>query len=207
MQKIIIYLNKFLKISLLSFVSIFDVFFTFILFYSNGIIFSSFKSSGIPKINIALGGSCEIGKNFRLNNREISNPIGRFNKCSIIVGNKAKLVIGDNVGMSSTAIVCNNNIRIGDNVKIGGNVVIYDTDFHSLNFLKRLNPETDLTNTISAPVLIGNNVFIGAHTTILKGIHIGDNSVIGACSVVTKSIPSNEIWAGNPAKLIRVLKI
>jgi acetyltransferase-like isoleucine patch superfamily enzyme len=54
-------------------------------------------------------------------------------------------------------------------------------------------------------VIIEDNVFIGAHSTILKGVTIGVNSVIGACSVVTKDIPANQIWAGNPARFIRAL--
>ena len=142
-----------------------------------------------------------------MNNRESSNPIGRFNRCSIIVGKKGDLIIGDNVGMSSTAIVCHNRIEIGNNVNIGGNVVIYDTDFHSINPQDRLYRKKDIENTKTKPVKIGNNAFIGAHSTILKGVTIGNNSVVGACSVVTKSIPENEIWGGNPAKKIKDLVI
>ena len=56
-------------------------------------------------------------------------------------------------------------------------------------------------------MIIEDNVFIGAHSTILKGVTIGQNSIIGACSVVTKNIPPNEIWAGNPAKFIKKLEI
>lgn len=52
-------------------------------------------------------------------------------------------------------------------------------------------------------VKIGNNVFIGARTIICNSISIGDGAVVGAGSVVTKDIPENEIWAGNPAKFIR----
>lgn len=52
---------------------------------------------------------------------------------------------------------------------------------------------------------IRDNEFIGAFTIILKGVTVGENSVIGAGSVVTKSVPDNQIWAGNPAKFIRAL--
>ena len=69
----------------------------------------------------------------------------------------------------------------------------------------RQNPQTDKPST--KPVIIKQNVFIGAHSTILKGVTIGENSIIGACSVVTKNIPDNEVWAGNPAKYIKHLII
>jgi acetyltransferase-like isoleucine patch superfamily enzyme len=203
MQKLFVYLTKGLKLIKAKALKPIDQLLTFFILYSNGIIFSSFKSNGLPKINVGLGGKCTIGNNFRMNNREMSNPIGRFNKCSIIVGPKGNLIIGNNVGMSSTAIVCHHSIEIGDNVNIGGNVAIYDTDFHSLNAADRLNRDTDVANTNTKAVKIGNGAFIGAHSTILKGVSIGENSIVGACSLVTKDIPDNEIWGGNPAKKLK----
>ena len=62
---------------------------------------------------------------------------------------------------------------------------------------------SEMTFDAEKPVVIGNDVFIGAKSIILKGVIIGENSVIGAGSVVTKSVPANQIWAGNPAKFIR----
>lgn len=203
MQKLLVFISKAYK-KIIYFIYIpFDRAFTFFVLYSNGCEFTNFCSHGSPKINVGIGGKFKIGKDFKINNRESANPIGRFHRCSIIVGKKGNLIIGKNVGMSSTAIVCHQKIEIGDNVNLGGNVAIYDTDFHSLNSSDRLNRRLDIENTKTSPIKIGNNVFIGAHTTILKGVTIGDNVIIGACSVVTKNIPTNEIWAGNPAKLIR----
>lgn len=207
MQKIFLYINKGFKRSKSILVRPFDRFCTFMVLYSNNVQFSSYKSHGIPKVNISLSGKCSIGMNFRMNNRESSNPIGRFHRCSLIVGINGNLIIGENVGMSSAAIVCHNRIEIGNNVNIGGNVVIYDTDFHSLNPTDRLDRAKDIVNTNTKPVKIGNNAFIGAHSTILKGVTIGESSIIGACSVVTKSIPAYEIWAGNPAKFLKTLEI
>lgn len=161
-----------------------------------------FKSRGIPSVDISLYGSFSIGKNFTMNNGNRYNKIGRQQKCFFIVGKKGKLIIGNNVGISSTALICDKKIQIGDYVKIGGNVVIYDTDFHALDPDLRRHTELEC-NTNKQEVIISNNVFIGAHSTILKGVHIGENSIIGAGSVVTKSIPDNEIWAGNPVKFIR----
>ena len=166
--------------------------------YGRGLI-----SNGLPKIKTFPRSKFHIGKNFYMNNGKNFNMIGRQQQCYFVVLNDAHLQIGNNVGMSSTAIFCTLKITIGDYVKFGGNTCIYDTDFHSLDYLHRQSRSTDLANAKSKEVCLGNNVFIGAHSTILKGVNIGDNSIIGACSVVTKSIPSNEIWAGNPAKFIK----
>jgi acetyltransferase-like isoleucine patch superfamily enzyme len=138
-----------------------------------------------------------------MNNGNLGNPIGRPQRCILFVDRGASLSIGENVGISSTAIVAHQQITIGNNVKIGGGVCIYDTDFHSLDPKSRQNVSDDKAQKRNKPVSIGDNVFIGAHSTILKGVSIGDNSIIGACSVVTRSIPENEIWAGNPAKFIK----
>lgn len=176
---------------------------TLIKLYGNGVIFKNFKTNGIPYIMVSRGGFFKIGEDFIINNGLDGNPIGRPQKCVFFINREANLIIGNNVGMSSTAIVCHNRIEIGNYVKIGGNVVIYDTDFHSLNPKDRLDRIKDVSNAKTKPIIIGNNVFIGAHSTILKGVTIGDNSIVGACSVVTKDIPANEIWGGNPAKCIK----
>ena len=164
---------------------------------------AGFSSKGIPKLMIHRYGRFSIGNNFKINNTVSSNPIGRSYQCLFRVDKGALLQIGDNVGISGAAIVCHHEIIISDNVKIGGNTCIYDTDFHSLNTDDRIEREQDIINTKKKKVSIGENVFIGAHVTILKGVSIGRNSIIGACSVVSKNVPENEIWAGNPAKFIK----
>jgi acetyltransferase-like isoleucine patch superfamily enzyme len=167
------------------------------------IFFADFKSNGIPIMGISVGAKVSIGHKFRMNNGILNNKIGRQQPCFFTVTKRGKLTIGNNVGISATAIVCWNEIEIGDNVKIGGGTVIYDTDFHSLNFRDRISLPEIRDHVKTAPILIEKNVFIGAHCTILKGVTIGQNSIIGACSVVTKNIPENEVWGGNPAQFIR----
>jgi acetyltransferase-like isoleucine patch superfamily enzyme len=167
--------------------------------------FSDFKSKGVPVLGISIGAKISVGHHFRMNNGLLNNKIGRQQPCFFIVAKTGKLIIHDNVGISSTAIVCWNKIEIGNNVRIGGGTVIYDTDFHSLNYQDRISFPEIKDNIKTMPILIEDNVFIGAHSTILKGVTIGKNSIVGACSVVTKNIPENEIWAGNPAKFIRKL--
>lgn len=184
----------------------FEQIISYILLKLNGVkIGSGFKSLGIPSVDVSLGGKFEIGNNFYIQSGNKYNKIGRQQRCFFVVKENGILKIGNNVGMSSIAIICDKHIQIGDFVMIGGNVVIYDTDFHSLDSNLRHEKMNDYSNTNRQDVIIENNVFIGAHSTILKGVCIGENSIIGACSVVTKSIPKNEIWGGNPAKFIRAI--
>lgn len=173
-----------------------------LMFIGNNVAYKSFHTNGIPYVMVARGGTFSIGKNFAMNNGIKGNPIGCYERCTFFVDRGAVLTIGDNVGMSQAALICHKSIIIGNNVKIGGGVCIYDTDFHSLDPVIRRSSE-DLKNRAEKPVVIGNDVFIGAKSIILKGVTIGENSVIGAGSVVTKSVPANQIWAGNPAKFIR----
>lgn len=91
-------------------------------------------------------------------------------------------------------------IWIGKNVKVGGGTRIFDTDFHPLDYMDRRNT---VHGTKTAPVIIEDDVFIGTNCIIGKGVTIGARSIIAAGSVVVKSIPSDEIWGGNPAKFIR----
>lgn len=189
------------KIKFLIFKAI-DKISTLIILYGNNISFSNFRTSGVPYIMVARRGKCKIGKNFAMNNGIKGNPIGCYQKCTIFVDRGAELIIGNNVGISQTALICTKKITIEDYVKIGGGVCIYDTDFHSLNPDIRKSTE-DLRHRKQKEILIKENAFIGAHSIILKGVTIGKNSIVGAGSVVTKSIPDNEIWAGNPAKFIK----
>lgn len=174
-------------------------------FYLNGAkVDVGLRVKGFLKLHITRRGIVAIGKNCSINSGANANLIGRQQRTILWV--EGKLTIGDNLGISCSAIICNHNIKIGNDVTIGGNTVIYDTDFHSLDPEIRLDKRQDKEKAKRGRVIIGNSVFIGAHTTILKGVRIGENSIIGACSVVTKDIPSNEIWGGNPAKFIKKVK-
>ena len=177
-----------------------------VVFILNGISYGKgLRVKGLLKVIVTRRGVVNIGDNLKINSGNNYNIIGRQQRTILWV--EGKLTIKNNVGLSSSAIICNHYISIGNNVVIGGNVVIYDTDFHSLDARQRNNPVLDRANAKKAPVVIGDNVFIGAHSTILKGVTIGSNSIIGACSVIAKDIPANEIWAGNPAVFIKKCSI
>ena len=149
---------------------------------------------------LSINGSVNIGKSFICNSRGYCIDGGT----SIIHVNKGgELIIGDNSGMSNTALHCYNKVTIGDFVNIGAGTIIFDTNFHSTEWKIREDRHEDFINAKTAPVHIGSHVFIGARCIIGKGITIGNKSMIAAGSVVTKDIPAGEIWGGNPAKFIK----
>lgn len=94
-------------------------------------------------------------------------------------------------------LVDDTHIYIGNNVMMGPNVVI-DSATHPIRpDIRKKQAQYNL------PVYIGNNVWIGAGSIILPGVHIGDNSVIGAGSVVSKDIPANVVAVGTPCRVLR----
>ena len=149
-------------------------------------------------------GSLTIGNGFKCNNKVTSNSIGLIQPCVFNIATEgAEIVIGNNVGISGSTINATKSIKIGNNVLVGSGCLITDTDSHPINWQDRINNLNEKTE--SSPIVIEDNVFIGARSIILKGVTIGKNSVIGAGSVVTKSIPENCIAGGNPAKVIKYL--
>ncbi len=103
-----------------------------------------------------------------------------------------------NVLSNNVSIIATQRISIGNSCLIGEHVVIYDSDFHDIDPAKRQSHAG-----LSAPITIGNNVWLGSSVMVLKGVTIGNNSVVGAMSLVNKSVPPNSLVAGNPARIIR----
>lgn len=119
------------------------------------------------------------------------------------------IYIGDNTEINHNCVMLDcNKITIGNNVLIGpGSQLLAVT--HPIKASERIVEEcvkgskVALSKPISAPITIGNNVWLGAGVLVLPGVEIGDNTTIGAGSVVTKSIPANSLAYGNPCKVIR----
>ncbi|MHA1395986.1 MAG: acyltransferase [Promethearchaeota archaeon] len=172
-----------------------------IIFIKNNVKHSNFKINGI--LFVRNGGEIKIGKNFIANSGIKQNPIGGDTILRLIVKKGGQLIIGDNVGISNSTIVCWNKVEIGNYVMIGGGCKIWDTNFHSLNPIIRTSGEDNDIKT--APIKIKDYAFIGGGSIILKGVTIGKNSIVAAGSVVVKDIPDNEIWGGNPAIFIKKL--
>lgn len=111
--------------------------------------------------------------------------------------------IGDNVEINMNCVFLDcNRIEIGNFTGIGPGVHIY-TVFHPVNPTERLSGSSHFWRSQSAPVIIGENVWIGGGSIILPGVKIGDNVTIGAGSIVTKDVPSNVVAVGNPCRVIR----
>ena len=152
------------------------------------------------KTKLSINGSLCIGKSFICNSQDFCIDDG---SSYIYVNKGAELTIGDNSGISNTALHCYNNITIGNFVNIGAGTIIFDTNFHSTEWKKREDRHEDSINAKTLPIRIGDHVFIGARCIINKGVEIGNKSMIAAGSVVTKNVPAGEIWGGNPAKFIK----
>lgn len=119
---------------------------------------------------------------------------------------KIVLDIGTNFKINDRVhIASHRKITIGNNVLVASGVFISDLSHGNYSGDNQDSPESYVDKrAISAkPVQIGNNVWLGEYVIVLPGVKIGDNSIIGAGAVVTKSIPSNSIAVGNPAKVIK----
>ena len=195
-------LDKTLNISTILRIKLGPVFYRW-LFRKKGIVFGK-NMSIMGVISVIGSGKIVIGDNFCMTSGEHINPISANLQASFFTDSpNAQIRIGDNVGMSSPRIWIHEELTIGNNVKIGGGVLFIDTDCHPIDYLVRRNSNE---GTCSAPIVIEDDVWIGAQSIILKGVTIGARSIIGAGSVVTKSVPSDCIAAGNPCKVIKTLK-
>ena len=110
--------------------------------------------------------------------------------------------MGDNCSFMPRVIpLYSNLISIGNNVHCASNTHFITHDVAHVMLNNKYNVDTYCERI--GCIKIGNNVFVGANVTILMNVEIGDNIIIGANSVVTKSIPSNSVIAGVPAKIIK----
>jgi len=166
--------------------------------------------AGRVYIRLMKGAEMTIGDDFVMSSGNGINPISRNIRTAIFASSGARISIGNRVGMSSPCIWAKDSITICDGVNIGAGCIILDTDCHNIDWRVRVARETtsdgmsvDSNTAQSAPVIIYENVWIGAGVTILKGVTIGARSIVAAGSVVTKSIPADCVAGGNPARVIK----
>lgn len=157
---------------------------------------------GEPIIQKAEGSRIIIGKGVTLVSSQDANVAGINHPCILSTQRSgAELVIGEGCGFSGSSIVSFNRIEIGRNFGGGVNSSIYDGDFHGLKAKDRCSSEC----VKSAPVIIGDDVWMAANSMILKGVTVGNRVVIGAMSLVTHDIPDDCLVVGNPARIIKTI--
>lgn len=160
------------------------------------------KLQGMPVIAKSKTAKIILGNNVTIKSSFLSNLIGLYQRSVIVARASGAVVeVGNNSGLSGVTIYARKSIKIGENCRIGANTKIFDNDFHPVDPELRL--EASNKNMKVKSVTLGNNVFVGCNSIILKGTTIGDNTTIGAGSVVSGNIPANCVAAGNPAKVIR----
>ena len=138
-----------------------------------------------------------------------------YSGCSFSLGPGGSVTVGDFTMLNGALIMCEERITIGSHCMVSWNVGIADSDFHPLDpaqrridaqalapFFENRPPRPKIG---TAPVVIGDNVWIGMGAVILKGVAIGENSVVAAGAIVTRDVPPNTVVAGNPAKVVREL--
>ncbi len=126
--------------------------------------------------------------------------IGRSTIGASNIHDNPVLRIGNNTAIGSGGVIsASKEVTIGDHCMISGGCLIMDSDDHPMDPSKRLLGFPIEKDDIK-PVKIGNNVWIGAYVTILKGVTVGDNSIISTHSVVTRDVLPNCVYAGHPAR-------
>ncbi|MGO4684089.1 acyltransferase [Hyphomicrobium sp. 2TAF46] len=157
-----------------------------------------------------LRNATSLGERVRVWGRPVIRNFG-----SLIIGQRASLVSGAVPIQLSTerdgkleigartfmnygcSIVATKLVSIGPNCKIGMEVLMMDNDFHQIDPVERA------VRPASAPIVLEENVWLGARVIVLSGVTIGAGSVVAAGSVVTRDIPPRSVAAGQPARVIR----
>jgi acetyltransferase-like isoleucine patch superfamily enzyme len=164
----------------------------------------------------------EIGRDTKVSGRiERRNPAGKVvigDECLIagtlvVEESESRLTVGNNVFIGAGSLVdCLGEVTIEDDVLISYQVVIMDSDNHSVRASERVGDlrrwrsgTFDWSRAKRAPVVIKSKAWIGARAIITKGVVIGEGAIVASGSVVTKDVPAFSIVAGNPARVIREL--
>ena len=158
---------------------------------------------GMPVIQRHRESTITLGDRLSLRSWPRSNPLAPRQPVVLATRRaEAQLRVGAGCGFTGTVLVAAEEIAIGDRVQVGANASIVDTDFHPLTPEGRAR---DFNAGAHAPIVIGDDVFIGMDSLVLKGVEIGPGSVVGAGSVVSRDVPPRTVVAGNPARVVRPL--
>jgi acetyltransferase-like isoleucine patch superfamily enzyme len=174
-----------------------------------------------PNVRFGAGFYCETAQIFRFLRSRLENAVtlgdyvSCYAGCSFAIGENGRCSVGDFTLMNGALVMAEELIEIGSYCLISWNVGIADSDFHPIDpherrrdaialapYYKERPPRPSIR---TAPVRIGDNVWVGMNAVILKGVTVGENAVIAAGSVVSKSVAPNTVVAGNPAVVVKQL--
>lgn len=161
------------------------------------------KAFGTFRVEKHPGATIRIGRRCCLRSSRCSNVSGINRPVTLAARFEGELIIGDDCGISSSVLVADRSIRLGNRVMIGVNCNIYDTDFHPLEAVSRIQGKCGK----AAPVVIEDDVWLCMNVTVLKGVTIGRGSVVASNSVVVSDIPPGVLAGGIPARVIRPLEV
>lgn len=161
---------------------------------------------GRPVTHMEKGGEISLGRDCVLCSKSEANFAGVNHPVILaLLRPGAKLVIGDDTGISGGSFCAAKSVTIGSHCLIGANVTVTDCDFHAVKPEGRRH-NSDPSDIGSAPVVIEDNVWLGANVMVLKGVRIGKNTVVAAGSVVTRDLPPDCVAGGVPAKVLKELR-
>jgi len=146
---------------------------------------------------IVIGEKAVIAKNEKTGRLVAGRGVRISRGCILVVGGRGLLSLGTRTVIGpNTRIMAATQVRIGARCMISWNCSIFDSIGHRMWLQGRDEA------VVEAPITIGDDVWIGPHTIIMKGVEIGPNSIIGAGSVVRRTIPPNSLAYGNPARVV-----
>ncbi len=158
--------------------------------------------SGVPVIEIDDGARLEIGDNVTLTSDNRRYHLNLHSPVKLLADRRGAVIkIGDNSRVHGTCIHAYESIIVGRNCLIAANCQIFDCSGHDLALDDAAN-RIHTTGT-ARPIVIEDNVWLGAGTYVLPGVVIGEGTVVAANSVVTKSLPPRVLAGGNPAVVLR----
>lgn len=167
------------------------------------------QTSGRIQVFRALNSSIQIGDNVVLTASTRQNMLEARGPVILrTIFAASSIRIGSDTGMTSATISAARQVCIGDRVLIGAGVLITDSDHHVID-----PPVGTHRRYAGMPeprdrdrIFIGNDVFVGARSVILKGVKIGEGSVIGAGSIVSRDVPEWSVAAGNPCIVVGTVR-
>ena len=163
---------------------------------------------------LKFGGRVQFGRNFRTNGKLVIKGPGQVifgddvnawahaeKNVLITYTPDSVIVVGSGTRLNGAGLMAYTRIEIGPRC-ILGSTLLFDSDFHPLDPERRHDTYAPVQ---CAPIIIGENAWLGGQSAVLKGVTVGENSVVAFRAVVAESVPANMVVAGNPARIVKQL--